>query len=89
MIKCLALLTVPLVPRAVPADYKAFMPVYGPGTLDGFVIGSECAKWYRTNGTFTDFLMRCFDCLDRAPFTDRSWPAAGARYEPFDSQVPK
>ncbi|MFB7420216.1 SMI1/KNR4 family protein [Streptomyces sp. NPDC056210] len=141
----------------LPADYKAFMDVYGPGTLDGYlyldrptclmtpgeleeywsldswrearkgsedlypfpfhpdpgglirwghdehggeyyflasgsdpdnweiVVGSESAEWYRTNGTFTEFLTRCFDGLDRPPFMPRSWPEAGARYDPFNS----
>ncbi|MFJ8013802.1 SMI1/KNR4 family protein [Streptomyces sp. NPDC096339] len=140
----------------LPADYKSFMDVYGPGTLDGYlhldrptglmtpaeledfwslegwrdarrgsenlypfpfhpdpdglirwghdehsseyyflashpdpgnweiVVGSECAEWYRTSGSFTDFLMRCFDGLDRAPFMDHAWPGGDARYEPFD-----
>ncbi|MFC9815833.1 hypothetical protein ACFVJM_27630 [Streptomyces virginiae] len=48
------------------------------------MVGSECAEWYRTSGTFTDFLrMRCFDGLGRAPFMDRAWLGADARYEPL------
>ncbi|MFB6578140.1 hypothetical protein ACFCYC_12025 [Streptomyces sp. NPDC056402] len=38
----------------------------------------------RTSGTFTGFVMRCFDGLDRAPFMARAWPEPDARYEPFD-----
>ncbi|MET9694090.1 hypothetical protein ABZY81_37620 [Streptomyces sp. NPDC006514] len=53
-----------------------------PGNWE-IVVGSECAEWYRTSGTFTGFVMRCFDGLDRAPFMDRAWPEADARYEPF------
>ncbi|UUU44044.1 hypothetical protein [Streptomyces sp. NBC_00162] len=55
-----------------------------PGNWE-IVVGSECAEWYRTSGTFTDFLMRCVDGLDRASFMDRAWPAADARFEPFES----
>ncbi|WEH40375.1 SMI1/KNR4 family protein [Streptomyces sp. AM 2-1-1] len=141
---------------ALPSDYKAFMDLYGPGTLGGYlhldrptdlltpdelaafwsldglrearagheefspfpfhpdpgglicwggdehcneyyflpgdadpgaweiVVGSEAGEWYRTDGPFTAFLTRCFDRLDRAPFMDRSWPEAHARYEPAD-----
>nr|WSX53812.1 hypothetical protein OG409_35755 [Streptomyces sp. NBC_00974] len=54
-----------------------------PGNWE-IVVGSECAQWYRTSGSFTDFLIRCFDGLDRAPFMDRAWLGGDARYEPFD-----
>ncbi|GAA3507490.1 hypothetical protein GCM10019017_06200 [Streptomyces showdoensis] len=48
------------------------------------MVASECAEWYRTRGTFTNFLMRCFDGHDRAPFMDRSWPGSETRYESWD-----
>lgn len=44
------------------------------------VVGSECGDWFETAGTFCDFLVRCFDRLDRPPFMDRGWPGAGARF---------
>ncbi|WP_202197548.1 SMI1/KNR4 family protein [Streptomyces spororaveus] len=141
----------------LPADYKAFMDVYGPGTLDGYlhlnrptglmtpaeleifwslegwrdarrgaedlypfpfhpdpgglipwghdehsseyyflasdpdpgsweiVVGSECAEWYRTSGSFTDFLMRCFEGLGRA----RSWTAPGPDVTPATFPSPR
>ncbi|WP_422520021.1 SMI1/KNR4 family protein [Streptomyces sp. 5.8] len=141
----------------LPSDYKAFMDVYGPGTLDGYlhldrptglttpaqleefwsldswrqsrieapelypfafhpdpaglipwgsdehsneyyfhvvdsdpdqwgiVVGSECGEWYETSGTFTGFLIRCFEGGDRPAFVDRSWPRTDPRFTPFDS----
>ncbi|MFE8017744.1 SMI1/KNR4 family protein [Streptomyces antibioticus] len=138
----------------LPSDYKAFLDLYGPGSIDGYlslsrpleadaselerlwslenwrrarlsapdlypypfhpdpggliswgsdehggeyyflaagpdpdewriVVGSECNTWFETAGTFCDFLVRCFDRVDRPPFMDRSWPGPGARYRPL------
>ncbi|MFF0594045.1 SMI1/KNR4 family protein [Streptomyces antibioticus] len=138
----------------LPSDYKAFLDLYGPGSIDGYlslsrpleadaselerlwslenwrrarldapdlypypfhpdpggliswgsdehggeyyflaagpdpdewriVVGSECNTWFETAGTFCDFLVRCFDRVDRPPFMDRSWPGPGARYHPL------
>ncbi|MFJ5233298.1 SMI1/KNR4 family protein [Kitasatospora sp. NPDC088391] len=136
---------------ALPADYKAFLDLYGPGSVDGYleldrptdggsaeadrlwstgaadgaapvpgpwpphpaegglvpwgadahgnrywflteepdpddwriVVESEAGEWFETAGTFTDFLLRCFDRIDRPPFLARAWPTAGARYHPY------
>ncbi|MEV4452999.1 SMI1/KNR4 family protein [Streptomyces mirabilis] len=135
----------------LPSDYKAFLDLYGPGSIDGYlslsrpleadatelerlwsledwrwsrlsapdlypypfhpdpggliswgsdehgseyyflaiepnpdewriVVGSECNSWFETAGTFCDFLVRCFDRIDRPPFMDRAWPTPDARY---------
>ncbi|MFF3739028.1 SMI1/KNR4 family protein [Streptomyces sp. NPDC002566] len=136
---------------ALPSDYKAFLDLYGPGSIDGYlslhrpleadtteldrlwpledcrrarlsdpdlypypfhpdpgglipwgsdehdneyyflaiepdpdewriVVSSECNEWFETAGTFCDFLVRCFDRIDRPPFMARAWPALDARY---------
>ncbi|GCE01827.1 SMI1/KNR4 family protein [Embleya hyalina] len=133
---------------ALPADYKAFLDLYGPGAVDGYVwldrpidgsheeaerlwhqggweasfpdsspwpfhptkggllewghdeqgnsyfflalesdpddwrvvVGGEAGEWFETAGTFTDFLLRCFDRVDRPPFLDPGWPGRNARY---------
>ncbi|MER5664590.1 SMI1/KNR4 family protein [Streptomyces mirabilis] len=44
------------------------------------VVSSECNSWFETAGTFCDFLVRCFDRIDRPPFMDRTWPTPEARY---------
>ncbi|MFJ9804637.1 SMI1/KNR4 family protein [Streptomyces wuyuanensis] len=135
----------------LPSDYKAFLDLYGPGSIDGYlslsrpleadateldrlwsledwrrarlstpdlypypfhpdpggliswgsdehgseyyflaiepdpdewriVISSECNSWFETAGTFCDFLVRCFDRIDRPPFMARAWPTPDARY---------
>ncbi|MGW1535667.1 SMI1/KNR4 family protein [Streptomyces aureus] len=135
----------------LPSDYKAFLDLYGPGSIDGYlsltrpleadaaeldrlwsldawrrarldapdlypypfhpdpggliswgsdesgneyyflalepdpdewriVVGSESNDWFETAGTFSDFLVRCFDRTDRPPFLPRSWPTPDARY---------
>ncbi|WP_049565148.1 SMI1/KNR4 family protein [Streptomyces sp. SBT349] len=47
----------------------------------GIVAAGEEGEWYETAGTFTDFLVRCFERRDRPPFMDLSWPRPHARYE--------
>ncbi|MFG3551122.1 SMI1/KNR4 family protein [Streptomyces sp. NPDC047725] len=135
----------------LPSDYKAFLDLYGPGSIDGYlwlsrplegdaaeldglwsledwrrarlsgpdlypypfhpdpggliswgsdedgsryyflalepdpdewriVVSSECNRWFETAGTFCDFLVRCFDRIDRPPFMPRRWPFPDARY---------
>ncbi|RKE05121.1 SMI1/KNR4 family protein [Streptomyces sp. TLI_171] len=134
----------------LPADYKAFLDLYGPGSIDGYVqldrpvdgseeeaerlwdhgwskagerdpeldpwpfhpeeggliawgcdeqgnwyfflaaepdpddwriiVRGEAGEWFETAGTFTDFLLRCFDRVDRPPFIDPHWPGKEARY---------
>ncbi|WP_354637930.1 SMI1/KNR4 family protein [Kitasatospora camelliae] len=135
---------------ALPADYKAFLDLYGPGTVDGYlgldrpvdgsreeaerlwcqgrsgerdpeaypwpfhpeeggllawggdehgnqyhflavepdpddwriIVEGETGEWFETAGTCTEFLLRCFDRVDRPPFLDPRWPGRTARYRP-------
>ncbi|MGW1998452.1 SMI1/KNR4 family protein [Embleya sp. NPDC001921] len=135
----------------LPTDYKAFLDLYGPGAVDGYVwldrptdgsreeaerlwhrgvwegmhpdscpwpfhpaqggllewghdeqgntyfflalepdpddwrvvVGSEAGEWFETAGPFTDFILRCFDRVDRPPFLDQGWPGKDARYHPL------
>ncbi|MFJ3826440.1 SMI1/KNR4 family protein [Streptomyces sp. NPDC090046] len=136
---------------ALPADYKAFLDLYGPGAIDGYlwlnrpidgtaeeaeglwpsqgseerdpdrypwpfhpeeggliwwgsdeenfyyflplepdpaewriVVQGECGSWFETAGTFTDFVLRCFDRIDRPPFVARDWPGTDAKYVPYE-----
>ncbi|MFJ7496017.1 hypothetical protein ACIQZB_33545 [Streptomyces sp. NPDC097727] len=34
-------------------------------------------------GTFTDFILRCFEWIDRPPFISRHWPGKLLRYHPL------
>lgn len=133
---------------ALPTDYKAFLDLFGPGAVDGYVwldrpmdgsheeaerlwhqgwqgmndpelypwpfhpeegglinwghdeqgntyyflavepdpddwrviVRSEIGEWFETAGTFTEFLLRCFERVDRPPFMARGWPGKEARY---------
>lgn len=44
------------------------------------VVQSDGNGWFETAGTFCDFLVRCFDRIDRPPFMTREWPTPGARH---------
>ncbi|MFD7321558.1 SMI1/KNR4 family protein [Streptomyces sp. NPDC059875] len=136
----------------LPSDYKAFLDLYGPGAIDGYlwldrpvagtaeeaerlwpprlpedrdadlypwpfhpeaggliewghdeegnayfflplepdpdewriVVQGGCGGWFETAGTFTDFVVRCFDRIDRPPFLSRHWPGGQARYHQQD-----
>ncbi|GAA2741898.1 SMI1/KNR4 family protein [Kitasatospora cinereorecta] len=47
------------------------------------VIAGEEGEWFETGGGFTDFVLRCFDRLDRPPFLDPVWPdRRDARFHP-------
>ncbi|MFE3206259.1 SMI1/KNR4 family protein [Embleya sp. NPDC055664] len=49
------------------------------------VITSEAGEWFKTDGTFTEYLVRCFQhSSERPSFVDRSWPRPGARFRPFN-----
>lgn len=57
-----------------------FFLVLEPDPDDWRVVGGEAGEWFETAGTFTDFLLRCFDRVDRPPFLDSGWPGRDARY---------
>ncbi|MBD0670426.1 SMI1/KNR4 family protein [Streptomyces sp. CBMA156] len=44
------------------------------------IVRSEIGEWFETAGTFTEFLLRCFERVDRPPFLDYTWPGKNARY---------
>lgn len=139
----------------LPSDYKAFLDLYGPGAIDGYlwldrpmdgtteeaerlwppqgpgernpdlfpwpfhpeeggliwwgsdeqsnsyyflplepdpgdwriVVQDDCGGWFETAGTFTDFILRCFDRTDRPPCVARDWPGPNPRYHQAEPTV--
>lgn len=136
---------------ALPSDYKAFLDLYGPGAVDGYlwldrpmdgtaeeaerlwpkrgpkeadpellpwpfhpeeggliewgsdeqgnsyfflalepdpddwriIVQGESGGWFETAGTFTEFILRCFEWIDRPPFISHRWPGKKPRYHPL------
>ncbi|MFI6730261.1 SMI1/KNR4 family protein [Streptomyces sp. R-74717] len=48
------------------------------------VVQGDCGGWGETAGTFTDFILRCFEWIERPPFISRHRPGKAPRYHPIN-----
>ncbi|WP_411084426.1 hypothetical protein [Streptomyces sp. cmx-18-6] len=61
-----------------------FRPVEPDPDAWRIVVRSECGGWFETAGTFSEFIVRCFDRIDRPPFIARDWPGTAPSHHQAD-----